>query len=505
MPDAANGSHIDEDGLPKVKVNTHTFPNFVAWPFDGSHHRGWHPDPERRNIWAYVINEKHPCCDPPKTDIHRLFQDANIEKSKYTDSALDLALRLFQEAMDKPVSARFIHEDNMLRSFSMTNVGILLAVRIPPKAQTYTPTRKCFQYFFHFSLSLLCLLLPGAMPLPPPGLPPPASVLNRDNYIRSEREAVLLFKIGALGYKLPQCKYLYGHALIHGTGGIKKDIPKGMAFLHDAGSVLIAEALFELGSIYERGCMENLKEGITKDYAMALDFYEAARQASTDTDQKLRENAWTPQILLTKRLLRIDNIHLQEDTVQNAAGLQFAWTILGHSFLFSATASLASTVQPNHYAPLLILIPILGILLAGYSIDHTFDTYRFMQRNQELVQGMLCSKYAAYKAIINNIVISLNLPKEDAPTNPIYCLAIEEQDEVAKQEKCINERFRRHGKLGRSLILISGLFYLIWLILLIFEVKSKMSGCSYWNKSPCMLCNADSKADHENFLCMAAG
>ena len=243
--------------------------------------------------------------------------------------------------------------------------------------------------------------------------------------------------------------------------------------------------------------MENLKEGIPKDYGMAQDFYDTARQVSMDTPENLKQREWTPEIPLIKRLLQIENIHLQEDTALTIVGSQVSWTILGEAFLFGATASLANTVQPNHYASLLIVISLMGVFLALYSFLHAIDTWSVMNRNRGLVHGMLNSKFAAYRVIIEHIKIKSPQDGEE------YQLAMKEQFNAVKQECGINFRFFCHFIMSCFLLLISLLFLGIWVALLIFEVKSKIAGCSYWNKSPCMLCNTDSKADHENFLCMA--
>ena len=119
-------------------------------------------------------------------------------------------------------------------------------------------------------------------------------------FMRGEREAVWYLKIGALGYKIPFCKYLYGHALINGTGGIKKDILKVIGFLHDAGTgLLIAEAFFELGIIYERGIELGTGQDIDKDYAKAQHFYQDSIQASMFNITLMKNNStilWVPEI-----------------------------------------------------------------------------------------------------------------------------------------------------------------------------------------------------------------
>ena len=220
----------------------------------------------------------------------------------------------------------------------------------------------------------------------------------------SEREAVLYFKIGALCYKIPFCKYLYGHALIYGTGGTKKDIVMGMGLLHEAGNELcIAEAFFELGVLYEHGVMGKDEQCIAKDYVMAQGFYEDSIKAAFENIHDENKSVWIPPIGIMNQLLHVDSVHLQEDSVHNDAGMHYSWIILGHSFLFSTAATIASKDYHQAYSPLLLLLPILGIVLAGYSIFDTLMACDVIERNQNQVEKMLTSKFDAYNEIISFI------------------------------------------------------------------------------------------------------
>ena len=147
--------------------------------------------------------------------------------------------KILQQVINTGVSTtNCTHEDNLLRSFAMTNLAPMLISKTLQEPRTLFIS--VLQKVCPCLWLLFCIFIPRQQG---------ALAQTGYHFVRSERDAVLLFKIGALGYKLPVCKYLYGHALIYGTGGITKNIPKVIAFLHEAGQPLIAEAFFELGTI----------------------------------------------------------------------------------------------------------------------------------------------------------------------------------------------------------------------------------------------------------------
>jgi len=379
---------IDDDGLPKV-VTDHK----ICWPFKNCMHKGWHLHTVRR-IMAYGTGLNSDCCkEQHRTAIHSKYLEAYGQLLIGTPETLKSALEIYRFVLDIEISNVSIFStetDTFLRSIAMTNVGILLSVSNLSLQQTQptTHTKKCL-YIPYYWINFPKLLEVS-----------PLSINAK--HMRGEREAVLYFKIGALGYKIPFCKYLYGHALIHGTGGIKKNIPKGMGLLHDAANELhIAEAFFELGSIYERGLMGNFNECIAKDYAMAREFYEASFQASKENQGDAFGCVWVPEIGMINRLLRIDNIHLEEDALQNLAGMHYSWIILGHSFLFSTAATIASNDYHQHYSPLILLLPILGIVLACHSFLDNKMALDVIKRNQDKVNDMLRPKYSAFRGMIN--------------------------------------------------------------------------------------------------------
>jgi len=458
---------IENDGLPKVVADPRLY-----WPFLDCLHKGWRPNKERR-IMAYQEAVTGACCEGTPTDIHIETAKARKMYKEGTPEALKSALNIYRSVLDIKISKDSVATDTFLRLIAMTNVGILLSVSTHSiqRNTTQQPPKNC-----------LSRCIPVFwMPFPKqPDVSATHSVEAK--HIRSEREAVLYFKIGALGYKIPFCKYLYGHALIYSTGGIKKNIPKGMGLLHDAANELhIAEAFFELGSIYERGLMGNIDECIAKDYEIARDFYEASIQASKENQNDVGECVWVPEIGMINRLLRIDNIHLEEDALQNLAGMHYSWIILGHSFLFGTAASLTSTVQPHHFSSLLFLLPILGVALAIYSIVDTISAFKVMTRNQEAVNGMLNAKYAAYTEIVE----FLRLSETDlAAKKRLRDLIVRVKNEHGR----IQDRFFCNQWLGWYLMVISYFFLIIWILLLLNEVVSISAGCSLWFRSLCELC-----------------
>jgi len=464
---------IDDDGLPKV-VTDHK----ICWPFKNCMHKGWHLHTVRR-IMAYGTGLNSDCCkEQHRTAIHSKILEAYGQQLIGTPEALKSALEIYRFVLDIEISNVSIFStetDTFLRSIAMTNVGILLSVSNLSLQQTQptTHTKKCL-YIPYYWINFPKLLEVS-----------PLSINAK--HMRGEREAVLYFKIGALGYKIPFCKYLYGHALIYGTGGIKKDIVLGMGLLHEAGNELcIAEAFFELGVLYEHGVMGKDEQCIAKDYVMAQGFYEDSIKAAFENIHDENKSVWIPPIGIMNQLLHVDSVHLQEDSVHNDAGMHYSWIILGHSFLFGTAASLTSTVQPHHFSSLLFLLPILGVALAIYSIVDTISAFKVMTRNQEAVNGMLNAKYAAYTEIIT--FCSMNQERPVAAGNSLQALIDAEQEEVEKEHDRIHYRFFCNQWLGWYLMIISYFFLFIWILLLVNEVVSISAGCSKWFRSPCELC-----------------
>jgi len=450
---------IDDDGLPKV-VTDHK----ICWPFKNCMHKGWHLHTVRR-IMAYGTGLNSDCCkEQHRTAIHSKYLEAYGQLLIGTPETLKSALEIYRFVLDIEISNVSIFStetDTFLRSIAMTNVGILLSVSNLSLQQTQptTHTNSCLYGYIPY----LWMKFPKLLKVSPLSI--------NAKHMRGEREAVLYFKIGALGYKIPFCKYLYGHALIHGTGGIKKNIPKGMGLLHDAANELhIAEAFFELGSIYERGLMGNFNECIAKDYAMAREFYEASFQASKENQGDAFGCVWVPEIGMINRLLRIDNIHLEEDALQNLAGMHYSWIILGHSFLFATAATLASGSQPFHYSLLLFFIPLLGILLAYYSYLDSYFALGVISRNQEDVDLMVQRKFHAYTLILEQA--QHHGSKDDDLSN--------EQKRCLKEKEDVICRFVNHHMLAYWQIFISFFIGCIWALLLVNEIYSRYFECSYW-------------------------
>jgi len=383
---------IENDGLPKVVADPRLY-----WPFLDCLHKGWRPNKERR-IMAYQEAVTGACCEGTPTDIHIETAKARKMYKEGTPEALKSALNIYRSVLDIKISKDSVATDTFLRLIAMTNVGILLSVSTHSiqRNTTQQPPKNC-----------LSRCIPVFW-MPFPKQPDVSATYSVEaKHIRSEREAVLYFKIGALGYKIPFCKYLYGHALIYGTGGTKKDIVMGMGLLHEAGNELcIAEAFFELGVLYEHGVMGKDEQCIAKDYVMAQGFYEDSIKAAFENIHDENKSVWIPPIGIMNQLLHVDSVHLQEDSVHNDAGMHYSWIILGHSFLFGTAASLTSTVQPHHFSSLLFLLPILGVALAIYSIVDTISAFKVMTRNQEAVNGMLNAKYAAYTEIVEFLRLS---------------------------------------------------------------------------------------------------
>jgi len=453
---------IDDDGLPKV-VTDHK----ICWPFKNCMHKGWHLHTVRR-IMAYGTGLNSDCCkEQHRTAIHSKYLEAYGQLLIGTPETLKSALEIYRFVLDIEISNVSIFStetDTFLRSIAMTNVGILLSVSNLSLQQTQptTHTNSCLYGYIPY----LWMKFPKLLKVSPLSI--------NAKHMRGEREAVLYFKIGALGYKIPFCKYLYGHALIYGTGGIKKDIVLGMGLLHEAGNELcIAEAFFELGVLYEHGVMGKDEQCIAKDYVMAQGFYEDSIKAAFENIHDENKSVWIPPIGIMNQLLHVDSVHLQEDSVHNDAGMHYSWIILGHSFLFATAATLASGSQPFHYSLLLFFIPLLGILLAYYSYLDSYFALGVISRNQEDVDLMVQRKFHAYTLILEQA-------QHHGSNDDDLVFLSNEQNRCIKEKEDVICRFVNHHMLAYWQIFISFFIGCIWALLLVNEIYSRYFECSYW-------------------------
>ena len=460
----------DNDGLPKVSLDLDPR---VCWPFTECKHQGWNQDRDRRIMLFTNPGDSisAPCCNKDEqTSIHKNYlkilqeyiQKEVKEPKDFSRDCWDLMNTRI--SIDESSNGSIVATDTFFRSMAMTHYGTI-------KCTIYLDEKKTRRQNIFHKLVWIFKQRSNLTNQRSEGID------KLDTLVRGEREAVWYFKIGALGYKIPFCKYLYGHALIYGIGGIKKDILKGIGFLHDAGTeLLIAEAFFELGIIYEHGMEISTGQDIAKDHVKARHFYQDSIRASKRNIEEYEKCVWVPEIRMITGLLCIDSIHLEEDLVQQVEGMHYSWIILGHSFLFGTAASFATYDQPQHYSPLLILLPILGIVLAGYSIFDNFIAWDVIDRNHNKVEEMLRSKYMAY-----NEIISFIKKKKEIET------MIEE--EISRNEqRDIMVRFMNHQRLAVSLIWISVLSLVIWLLLLLNESYSLWYRCSIWWYTPCLSC-----------------
>ena len=199
---------------------------------------------------------------------------------------------------------------------------------------------------------------------------------------------------------------------------------------------------------------------------------------------------WVPEIKMITDLLSIESIHLEEDMAQQVAGMHYSWIILGHSFLFSTAATIASNDYHQHYSPLILLLPILGIVLACHSFLDNKMALDVIKRIQDKVNNMLKPKYSAFTGMIQ--VLQKFQKGNESFVNGKEILDYE--------KKKIESRFKNHEMLSRFILLISVLLLLIWLLLLINESYSLWYECSLFWDTPCLSCKHSNKLCPEHYL-----
>jgi hypothetical protein len=312
--------------------------------------------------------------------------------------------------------------------------------------------------------------------------------LSHEDFMKNERKAVCLFKEGAIKYDVPYCKYFYGHALIYGTGGVKKNVPKGMSLLHAAAEAYVGEAFFELGAIYENGLSDS--DGVQQDISAAKQFYDAASQVYTYATKdrqgvwsyttNVRQGGWSPEIFMVRGFLKTSGWHTDERLRSIDAGNRLNWALAGQAFLFGGAAALSSVVQPDHNAALLVLIPVLGLISAVFSFWQLLEAILRNGLERTRMTGMLCAKLRAYKTILDAAYFTENqastwIAQEIKTEQRLFCFL----------------RFYLGCLLLFTffvevcLISIPITFITTWAPLLKHEIQSKESNCSDWWQSTC--------------------
>lgn len=232
--------------------------------------------------------------------------------------------------------------------------------------------------------------------------------------LRNDFEATKCFRISFVAFGNIYGAYFYGSSILYGSGGIRKDVRKGIRLLNKACvEGRVGEAAFALGSIYERG----VDGYISIDQIKAYNYYKEAQEIWEDYNsgiwfyksrfEKIHTEAFEMVLTalnITSGFLRIagfpapnltytlyeskyagsvsdfgvecsivdTHIHRSVDSDNDTSSSTLStlnWSITAQAFLFGATASLSSNVGPlEHYPSMLILLPFLGVMLSTYSI-----------------------------------------------------------------------------------------------------------------------------------------
>ena len=466
---------IDDDGLEKETPLDNEF----TWPFRTCKHKGWHECKrggwhEEYSTWRLDPNRlvavenqgddnMADCCKYPN-DLHKHYMRAwNAQRCGELDKAV-AEYRVVMEQNPDPECP----DDFMLQAFTCLDLGLLLSTR-PCLRPSQCPHSEMHLTRFSFLKNNRNS----------------EQHLTRDNFMKNEREAVQLFKKGAIAFKLPSCIDLYGHVLVYGTGGVKKNIAKGISLLNEAGSQCIGESFFELGSIYEQGVSDGTYK-VDVDLSAARDYYLAAKQAYTFPNG--HEGAWVPKIETVQRFLRSEGWHNMERASSTALGERLYWAITGQAFLFCAAASLAESTKPNHYAPLLLLLPLIGIFLATFSLSQIHEAILRNNKRREQVDSMLSAKMSAYRSILKASRVDLLFLEEgERPSLASQAQEDERRNATVNREE---QKFKKHESRikqlmclrrcsERVLCFVSLVFFTVWLILLINEVRSE--NFHWWN------------------------
>mmetsp|Transcript_5300 Transcript_5300/g.10139 ORF Transcript_5300/g.10139 Transcript_5300/m.10139 type:complete len:327 (-) Transcript_5300:381-1361(-) len=244
--------------------------------------------------------------------------------------------------------------------------------------------------------------------------------------------------------------YWYGRALLDGLG-TSKNVEEGIRLLQEAASNGSSQALFELGILFEYGDGFNGMY-VRKNLRRAIACYEDVSESSLNFDV-------IPEFFKHDVARNID-WHETEDILTQTEGSLLSWELAGQAFLFSAAAILSGVEQPDHYAPLLILLPIIGIVLAAFSVVSSCKMVLQNSSRRKLPLEVYRAKQEAYMKLVKPLTI------HNSWTNPIFI------SNLARLGECF-------------LAGLSVLFLAALAVLLAAESVSRHHFCSNWWHSDC--------------------
>eukprot|EP00591_Stephanopyxis_turris_P013933 CAMPEP_0195541982 /NCGR_PEP_ID=MMETSP0794_2-20130614/51369_1 /TAXON_ID=515487 /ORGANISM="Stephanopyxis turris, Strain CCMP 815" /LENGTH=494 /DNA_ID=CAMNT_0040676103 /DNA_START=1 /DNA_END=1485 /DNA_ORIENTATION=+ len=293
---------------------------------------------------------------------------------------------------------------------------------------------------------------------------------------KDENEASKCFKKGAVVYREPVSTYFYGKALVHGVGGVKRNIPKGIGLLNRAGAHGVALAYFELGRIYESGVSTFNGGSVDKNGSRSRDFYRAAGSCYLDnlgplhnwTYKLYAAQTYTAGVFHLKSLLPTDEWHGTEDVLSSIVGNRFSWSIAGQAFLFGGAASLSSHAHMEHYSPLLVMLPILGMVMAFFSLLHIIEVVFRNDRRRGTTDKMLDAKIKAYRCHLSKAEESVkqNVVRYQDFTQRI----LTEREELHHHENTIDRLKKLSSLIELTLGVSAFTFFIAWLVLLTYEL-----------------------------------
>ena len=312
---------------------------------------------------------------------------------------------------------------------------------------------------------------------------------DKTTFPRSDIRSSKLFEYAAKKLLYPPARYLYGRTLVreqYGHYGLDKDafdlmVKHGLEELQEAGASGIPESFFELGAIYEAG----LGKQVEKNVRLAKEYYDQCCDCCVEIIRMRREGGWKfywdPDLKTVKQLLPTESWHEMVNMQTSVAGERFSLTVVGQSFLFGAAASLTAQVQPEHYPPLLFIVPILGLVQACLAIALVLD---YDGRSPQCMMEMIESKLTAYRML-------LEVGK------------IPEKKEGEEFQHFSQIRRRVYGRLviNQTVLvftwIVALLYFVVWLVLLVNEFYSSGNDCGHWWLSTCResyaQCNFDTR------------
>lgn len=273
---------------------------------------------------------------------------------------------------------------------------------------------------------------------------------------------------------LPHATFWYGRALKNGVACVA-NVELGWQLMQQAATQGVRRALLEMGLVYETGYLQS-GVVVRQNLPLAYSYFQVvaatasnpqSKSGQRSSDQSYQQQPHELMVTYEDDFLQT-NPHGQQSQDWNESSINgpvqaWYWDLVIQVVLLLAAANLApntsniSRVAPDHYAVLLFLLPVLGLLVAGTSL-WTLVTHSFVHqhRRDHLRSKMFTAKRRAIQALVGRSRSMAAGPPE--PKTIVRMMA--------------------WGERLRVFVIVA--FMVVWFVLLVNEFELQAQGDSEW-------------------------